>query len=355
MHETRVIGQAVTETLVGLSSVSEAVAPEISVVIPTCNRPDLVQRAVTSVLQQTLTAIEIVVIVDGGDPSTIERLKSVKDQRLRIVALPKRSGAAVARNIGVLHARSEWVAFLDDDDEMLPERLARQLAEAQRSGARYPVIVCRYYVQGPRGRYVYPDLLPEPRAHVSDYLFDRRGLNGAIGGIGTSTLFAKRELLRRVPFPDLPRHEDWGWVLQASKYSGWELNVIADPLTIVHVEPGVSSISRPAGRRDWAVSLRWARSYRESITPRAYASLLLIPIARMAREDGDWSAALRLLAEAHRSGRPRLSHLALFCALWLLPKRAQQIPYALRRWSANVKFGAGRGALRHDQNHGLAA
>ena len=344
-----------TQSLLHQPSKSEAVIPEISVVIPTCNRPDLVERAVASVLQQTLSAIEIIVVVDGGNPPTIERLESIKDQRLRIVILPKRSGAAAARNVGVLHARSEWVAFLDDDDEMLRERLARQLATAQASKARYPVVVCRYFVQSPKGKYVYPDLLPKQSEDVSDYLFDRRGLTGAIGGIGTSTILVKRELLIRVPFPDLPRHEDWGWVLEASRYKGWELQVIAEPLTIVHVQPGVSSISRPAGRRDWAVSLRWARSYRERITPRAYASLLLIPIARMAREDGDWWAAPRLLAEAHRSGKPRLSHITLFCALWLLPKRAQQIPYALRRWYANLNCGTATEAGRQSENHCSAA
>ena len=145
-----------TQPLLHQPSKSEAVIPEISVVIPACDRPDLVERAVASVLQQTLSAIEIIVVVDGGNPPTIERLESIKDQRLRIVILPKRSGAAAARNVGVLHARSEWVAFLDDDDEMLRERLARQLATAQASKARYPVVVCRYFVQSPKGKYVYP-------------------------------------------------------------------------------------------------------------------------------------------------------------------------------------------------------
>jgi glycosyltransferase involved in cell wall biosynthesis len=315
---------------------TEIAIPEISVVIPTCNRPDLVERAVNSVLRQTLRALEIIVVIDGDNPATIARLNRISDQRLGCVVLHERSGAAVARNIGVSHARAEWVAFLDDDDEMLPERLARQLSAAQASSAKYPVIVCRYFVQSSKGKYIYPDLLPGRNEDVSEYLFDRRGLTGAIGGIGTSTMFVRRELLISIPFPDLPRHEDWAWVLECSKHAGWELQVISEPLTIVHVEPNVASISRPVGRREWSVSLKWARRYRQSITPRAYASLLSIPIARMAREDGAWWAAPYLLVEALRFGRPRLSHIALFCAIWMLPKCAQQIPYAIRRWSAKL-------------------
>ena len=315
---------------------TETATPDISVVIPTCNRPALVERAVNSVLQQTLRTLEIIVVIDGESPETIARLNGINDQRLRSVILRERSGAAMARNVGVSHARADWVAFLDDDDEMLPERLARQLVAAQASSARYPVVVCRYFVQSHRGSYIYPDLLPEPNEDVSEYLFDRKGLMGAIGGVGTSTMFARRELLDRFPFPDLPRHEDWAWVLECSKHAGWELRVISEPLTIVHVEPNVSSITRPAGRKDWSVSLRWAQSYRRSITPRAYASLLSIPIARMAREDGAWWAAPILLMESLRFGRPRLSHIALFCAIWLLPKWAQQVPYPIRRWSAKI-------------------
>jgi glycosyltransferase involved in cell wall biosynthesis len=286
------------------------------------------------VLRQTSRSLELIVVIDGHTPATIARLDEIDDQRLRWVVLRERSGAAVARNIGVSHARAEWVAFLDDDDEMLPERLERQLAAAQASNAKYPVIVCRYFVQSSKGRYIYPDLLPERNEHVSEYLFDRRGLTGAIGGIGTSTMFVRRELLTSIPFPDLPRHEDWAWVLESSQRAGWELHVISEPLTIVHVERNVSSISRPAGRKEWSVSFKWARKYRRSLTPRAYASLLSIPIARMAREDGAWWAAPYLLVEALRFGRPRLSHIALFCAIWMLPKCAQQVPYAIRRWSA---------------------
>lgn len=317
----------------------QPVMPEVSVVIPTCNRPELVVRAVESVLRQTEQAFEIIVVVDGGDPVTCRRLQRIDDPRLSVVRVPTRQGAAGARNLGVSHTKAAWVAFLDDDDEMVPERLALQLAVARASRGRYPVVGSRCLVRTGRGNYVLPELLPEPSQHLSEYLFCRRGFSGRIGSLGTSSILVRAELLRRLPIPDLPRHEDWAWVLEASRIDGFELHVLPGQLTICHEDPAVPSLTRPKGRHDWQFTYRWARQYRPAMTPSAYASFLLGPVARMARDDGDRSAALRLLTDAFRQGRPYLNHLALFAAIWLLPRQLRQGWVALIRRST-VSAGA---------------
>jgi len=74
--------------------------PQVSVVIPTLHRPQLVLRAVRSVLAQNFHAIEVVVVVDGDDPSTLETLKAIVDPRMRVVALAQNVGGAEARNSG---------------------------------------------------------------------------------------------------------------------------------------------------------------------------------------------------------------------------------------------------------------
>ena len=94
----------------------------VSVVIPTLRRPKLVLRAVASVLNQTYEQIEVIVVVDGPDQATIDVLRTVKDPRMQVVVNPRSLTAAGARNVGVDHARGEWIAFLDDDDEWLPAR-----------------------------------------------------------------------------------------------------------------------------------------------------------------------------------------------------------------------------------------
>src|SRR4051812_33536788 len=105
--------------------------PEVSVVIPTRGRPDWAPRAVDQALSQTLRTIEVLVVVDGPDPATVEALARIGDPRLRVIELPESGGAPAARNVGVRHARADWVALLDDDDGWLPTKLAAQLELAR--------------------------------------------------------------------------------------------------------------------------------------------------------------------------------------------------------------------------------
>jgi hypothetical protein len=94
---------------------------KISVVIPTFNRSSLVQAALASVFEQTRPAHEIIVVNDGSTDDTAEVLATFGD-RIRVVTQAN-SGLSAARNAGVEVATSEWVAFLDDDDEYASGRL----------------------------------------------------------------------------------------------------------------------------------------------------------------------------------------------------------------------------------------
>ena len=107
---------------------SAVTTPLVSVVIPTRNRSGLVVRAVSSALAQTYGDIEVIVVVDGPDQGTAEALERVNDPRLKIVQLPESVGGSDARNAGVKAADGAWVAFLDDDDEWLPEKIQKQLS-----------------------------------------------------------------------------------------------------------------------------------------------------------------------------------------------------------------------------------
>jgi glycosyltransferase involved in cell wall biosynthesis len=99
-------------------------APSVSVVIPSYRGGGFLREAVASVQSQTLEDWEIIIVMDGceDDLSDIEQ----NDQRVGIVRQCRR-GASIARNVGITRARSELIAFLDDDDRMLPDRLTAQL------------------------------------------------------------------------------------------------------------------------------------------------------------------------------------------------------------------------------------
>lgn len=108
--------------------------PLVSVVIPTRDRSALVVRTARSALAQRGVALELVVVDDGSADDTPAALAQLADPRLTVVRHPQPLGVSAARNTGVAAAAGRWVAFLDDDDLWAPDKLATQLAAAERLG-----------------------------------------------------------------------------------------------------------------------------------------------------------------------------------------------------------------------------
>lgn len=99
--------------------------PAISVIIPVYNGEKTIQRTVDSVLNQTFTDFEIIVINAGSTDSTVETIAQINDHRLRVYTYPK-ANVAVNRNLGFQHATGEFVSFLDADDLWTPDKLEAQ-------------------------------------------------------------------------------------------------------------------------------------------------------------------------------------------------------------------------------------
>lgn len=101
--------------------------PAVSVVVPTFNRASLLPRAIDSVLAQTFTDFELLVVDDASTDETGEVVGRYTDPRVRYLVQPQNTGVAGARNRGMRAARGDFIAFLDSDDEWLPEKLERQI------------------------------------------------------------------------------------------------------------------------------------------------------------------------------------------------------------------------------------
>ncbi|MFN6485475.1 MULTISPECIES: glycosyltransferase family 2 protein [unclassified Nostoc] len=100
--------------------------PKVSVIIPTYNRKHYLERAINSVLNQTYTDYELVVVDDASTDGTTSFIAE-KYPSVRCVSLPKNCGAGGARNEGIRIARGSFIAFLDSDDEWLPKYLETQI------------------------------------------------------------------------------------------------------------------------------------------------------------------------------------------------------------------------------------
>jgi len=107
--------------------------PKVSVVIPTYNRAANVQNGIKSILAQTFSDLEVIVVDDGSSDGTGEILKNIFGDRIRYYFQPNQ-GASVARNRGVEEARGEWIAFLDSDDLWEKEKLEWQFRALEQFG-----------------------------------------------------------------------------------------------------------------------------------------------------------------------------------------------------------------------------
>jgi glycosyltransferase involved in cell wall biosynthesis len=101
--------------------------PQVSVVLPTCNRAGYLERSIGSVLAQTFTDLELIVVDDGSTDNTREVVGAIRDSRLRYERLDSCGGVSRARNHGIRLAQGPWIAFQDSDDQWLPDKLDRQL------------------------------------------------------------------------------------------------------------------------------------------------------------------------------------------------------------------------------------
>jgi glycosyltransferase involved in cell wall biosynthesis len=106
--------------------------PEVTVVVPTRSRWDLLSTAaLPAALGQENVDLEVVVVDDGSTDTTFERLANAENERVSVVRHDRTRGVAQARNTGISVARGEWIALLDDDDVWAPHKLRTQIDAAR--------------------------------------------------------------------------------------------------------------------------------------------------------------------------------------------------------------------------------
>jgi glycosyltransferase involved in cell wall biosynthesis len=211
--------------------------PKVSVVIATRERPVLLRRAVQRVMEQRYDGpIEVVIVFDQSEPHPIE-VEIPARRELRVITNHRSPGLAGARNSGVLATTGELVAFCDDDDEWLPEKLSRQVAALQAAAreaepgdrgapaevATSGIFVCYEDRQTPR-------IYPSDRITLSDLLRSR------VMEAHPSTVVVTRAAFDRIGFVDehIPGSyaEDYEWLLRAARETG--ILAVREPLVNVH-------------------------------------------------------------------------------------------------------------------------
>jgi len=305
----------------------------ISVIIPTHNRPIVVLQAVASALDQTFRDIEVVVVIDGESPETVSALQGVGDSRLRWVSVAESVGGAEARNVGVRAANGEWIAFLDDDDEWLPEKLAEQMKVAVREGPDC-FVACRYVDRKATSEIVLPLLPPATGQPISEYLFCEVSLLGFTGGfLQTSTWLVPRRAAMAVPFTKgLARNQDTDWLIRGIPSQGLRVFVVWQTLAIFHNEATVGRITTKSS--GWRYTLDWALERRPFFTSRSFPYYLATNVIYKASAQGEPLKTFALIfGLARKNGQLTPSSVwQLFANWFIFPRGRFGVRSRIQNW-----------------------
>lgn len=300
--------------------------PSVTAVIPAHKRPRELRQAIAGVLEQDYAgALDVVVVFDRAEPDAT--LNRNGERQVRVMRNERTPGLAGARNTGILRSDGELVAFCDDDDVWLPQKLTRQVARLKRNpraSMATTAIIVDYddhtTVRLAGTDLVTHDMLLASRMsmlHSSNFLFRRTALEGQLGLIN-----------EQIPGS---QNEDWDILLRSSALG-----------PVVHVD-------EPLVRVRWGRSSHFSRRWDTKITSsewmlanhpdvarhRSGASRLMGQIAFAHASSGNRSAAWRWAGRSlQRNPLQWRSWLSL--AVAVVPSTSEPVLGALNRWGRGV-------------------
>lgn len=278
----------------------ESANPLVSVILPVFDRAKVFSRSIESVCGQTYQEWELIICDDASHDHTagIAQGFTERDRRIRLLRHEENRGAAVARNTAMESARGKYIAFLDSDDEWLPDKLARQVEIMERASDRVGICFtgARYLINDCRSTNVIPK-----REWETDTL--EQFVDGTIAYTTSSILF-RRACLEAVGWmtPTLRRGQDDDWLVRFFLHYG--LVTMPDVLVVMHL----CTLHKPTYFHTVCKVDYMIASYYDTIKCRCrkkYAALfkgkLLMEVASKAFMEHRWWAGLRHVAMAQRS------------------------------------------------------
>lgn len=242
---------------------------KFSVIIPVYNVEQYIAETINSVLQQTYTNFELLIIDDGSPDNSVNICQSFTDSRIKIIRQQNR-GVAAARNTGIRHSQGEYLAFLDADDLWLPNKLEKHLEHLE----SLPTVGVSF------SRSAFIDEAGKPlKLYQMSKLKDITPLDLLCRtpiGNGSAAVF-RREVFAEIKFKDnlygvtedfyfnedrnLHPSEDVECWLRIAIQTNWKMEGVAAPLTLYRVNPHGFSAQIFKKLRSWETLLDKAQAY----------------------------------------------------------------------------------------------
>ena len=209
--------------------------PTISVIIPTYNRANTIIPCIESVLNQSCPVNEIIIVDDCSTDDTLKQLNKFKDNII-ILKTEKQSGAQTARNIGIKSAKSEWIAFLDSDDEWVSNKMEKQISALEEFNFdQWTVVHGNCYVK---------DINSENKKHWQlDSINGENVYKNLLSKSGTffPSILTSKLALEKINYLDeiIPSYHEWDTAIRLAKYC--RFIHIQEPLFIYNIHKNTIS------------------------------------------------------------------------------------------------------------------
>ncbi|MEH2061528.1 MAG: glycosyltransferase [Nostoc sp.] len=227
--------------------------PKISVIIPAYNCEKTINQTIKSVLNQTFTDLELIVINDGSQDSTLEVTTQIQDSRIQVFSYAN-AGGNVSRNRGLHRAVGEFVSFLDADDLWTPDKLQSQLKALQENATAKVAYSWTDYIDT-NGQFV----VSGKRINVNGNVYEKLLLNNFLEN-GSNPLICRKALITLGGFDEsLSAAQDWDmWLRLASKF-----DFICVPSVQILYRISANSVSSNLVRQEKACLRVLERAYKE--------------------------------------------------------------------------------------------
>lgn len=208
---------------------------KLSAILSVYNGAPFVEAAVRSILAQTFTDFQFIVVDDGSTDSTVEIIRQINDPRVELIQLPGNQGVPAARNRGLKAATGDYIAVVDADDLSLPDRFRRQI-EFLEQHPQVAVVGSQFWAVDQQGVYLFSsrDIGCAPEGAPANLL---RLLRGSISTLHPCSMY-RGDLLRSFGYDERLRiAHDYDLGLRLCE-AGWEADNLPDCLTVHRDHPG---------------------------------------------------------------------------------------------------------------------
>ncbi len=194
--------------------------PLVSIVTPIYNGSNTIKYTIESVLNQTYTNFEMIIVDDVSDDDTVKIIKEYqdKDSRIKLIALTRKGGASVARNKAIRKAKGKYIAFLDGDDLWKKDKLEKQIKFMEDNNVYFSYTDYSYIDENGNDMGIYRKC-PKKMTYLRMLIGD---------SVGCLTVIYNREAVGKIEIPELKKRNDYAlWCIILKKVKkGYKYNEI---------------------------------------------------------------------------------------------------------------------------------